>query len=192
MKDVICNTKLGYVDIIMTYKGESLLNYLFYNRLQDHEKDIIIIELLLVIDYLHNNRYVHGDLSLKNILIQKNASKFQITLIDFSTTTKFQRHYRSNYYPTEYVCPYELLDNNIFDLNNPKSTDIFSLGCIFYFIITGTPLFCGTDKNHQYSEIRNKLINKNTTVFDEIKDHYLCKIIKKMIQITVNTRERTA
>lgn len=188
MEDIYCDTEYGYIDIVMPYKGEPLLSYLFYNKLEDREKDMIIMELLLVIEYLHGKKYVHGDLSLKNILIQKKDNKYQITLIDFSTTTKFQRYYRSNYYPTDYVCPYELLDDKLFDLNNPKSTDIFSLGCILYYIITGVPLFCGTNKNHQYTDIREKLINKKDTVFEKIKDHYLCKIIKKMIQINPKKR----
>lgn len=189
MININFNTYKGEIDIIMPDKGVTLLSFLLENELNEDQVDQIIMQLLITIDHLHLNNYVHGDLSLNNILVQENDNKLNITLIDFSTTTKNQRYYRSKYYPTAYVCPIEFLnDGKILDCTNPKSTDIFSLGCILYFIITKVPLFTGIDKVSQYNNICDELINKKNKKFDLIKGHYLCKIIKKMIQMNPNKR----
>ena len=187
--DVFSNINNGEINIIMKNKGETLLNFLLNNELTDDDKNLIILQLLNAINGLHENNYIHGDISLKNILVKKEGAKLKVTLIDFSTTTKHNRYYKSKMLPTSYICPYELLNTEFLtNTKNPKSSDIFSLGCIIYFVITKKPLFEGLDEKSQYMDISNKLLYNKSQLFFEIKEHYMYKIIRTMIQLNPTKR----
>lgn len=178
------NMENGEFNIVLPNCGEPLSSYLLKKNLTDHNINQIICQILSAINYLHENNYVHGDISLKNILVKEFGATIKISIIDFSTTTKEQRFYRSSYSPTYYVCPYELLDtNNFFRKEYPKSTDIFSLGCILYFILTKNLLFEGLDTDSQYNDILKKLKMNSKSLFKGLEHHFLTREIRKMIQI---------
>jgi len=64
-------------------------NIFFYNKYQlfiANEKCNLIKELLNIISYIHEQKIIHRDLQLKNILY--NANTKQLKLIDFGIAKK--------------------------------------------------------------------------------------------------------
>lgn len=151
------------------------------------KRDIAITQLKEVLYFVHELNYVHGDLSLKNILIDNNST---IKLIDFATTTKshrYQKILQNNMKPTSYINPPELLNGNE-NIKDGRCVDIFALGCVLYFILFGIPLFYGVNEDGQMMSIEERLSKNSDNMFKLLKGHELNdKInsvqIKSMIQL---------
>ena len=87
--------------------------------------------MLKALEYLSkdNNRMIHRDIKLKNILLKNNYSNHEIGLCDFGlccSENKKEKHF--SYCGTPgYVAP-EILKKKAYT----KKVDIFSLGVILY------------------------------------------------------------
>ncbi|XP_029654929.1 testis-specific serine/threonine-protein kinase 6-like [Octopus sinensis] len=96
-----------------------------------------IVELARTIQYLHTNNIVHRDIKLENILICENCIK----LTDFGFSCKTENcpdpdeHLRSTVCGTPGYCAPEIM--NAANKYDPKCADIFSLGVVLYFMISG-------------------------------------------------------
>ncbi|ARF08926.1 serine/threonine protein kinase [Catovirus CTV1] len=180
-------------NINMPYCGETLLSFLLKKEINKNQINQIIYQISKAVYDLHRNNYVHGDLSLKNILVLERNGNIKVTLIDFSSTTKKQRYYNSEYRPTAYICPLELLDKteNKFSKTDSRSIDIFSLGCIFYFLLTKYLLFEGIDAESQHNDIMKKMESNNiASLFEATDNDDLMKDIKSMIQLNPSKRPK--
>ena len=104
-------------------------------------------QLLLIVDYMHCQGGVHRDLKPQNVLLVSNPqssdpSHIEIKVIDFGLSQIADKNiklFRQCGSPG-YVSP-EILTG---DGCNEK-TDIFSVGTIFYNLLTGRSLFPGDD-----------------------------------------------
>ncbi|CDW74929.1 serine threonine protein kinase [Stylonychia lemnae] len=112
------------------------------------EKDLQIImgQLLLAVDYMHQMDVIHRDLKLSNILLNsKEKDNYDLRVADlglaymYTTDSKPQEKCGT---PT-YIGP-EILEGDKYD----HKVDIFSLGSIMYNLITGRYLFeCSESEN---------------------------------------------
>ena len=132
---------MDYVD-----GGDLMQKLLERDHFSMAEAKTIMYQLLLLADYLHCQGIIHRDLKPQNILLVKNSnsdpSSIEIKLADFGLSQimdKQQKLYRQCGSPG-YVSP-EILTGDGCD----EKTDIFSLGTIFYNLITGRALFPGDD-----------------------------------------------
>lgn len=98
-------------------------------------------QLLKGAAHIHSNNIVHRDLKPHNILIRKKAS-FEVVIADLGLATNinadkylFTRCGTPGYVAPEVmsIMPHEKLFNS--------NCDIFSLGAVFYFLLTGKLLF---------------------------------------------------
>jgi serine/threonine protein kinase len=125
------------------------------------EIDIMMHQLIEIITHIHNLGYIHGDLSMTNIM----CADGNIKIIDGSRSTKIHRK-KIVHGPTSYIAPPEIVKRDDID---PIKIDIWALGCIMYFIQTHNILFMGTDYNKQKEEIEKKIGSidkKNTSKID--------------------------
>jgi len=110
----------------------SLKEYLNTHNITDDKKYKIITDILNVIKYIHSQNVIHCDLSLKNILIDKNDN---IKLCDFGLAeylgTDAQYVIKSKNYGTLIYCASESLKDNKYSYKS----DIYSLGIIIFEII---------------------------------------------------------
>ena len=108
------------------------------------------------IKYFHARGIVHRDLKLDNIMIEGvNQSDIRVKLIDFgmSKHTNNKKIDLTTYCGTiDFMAP-EVFDGQNYDL----SCDIWSIGVIAYFILSGAPPFMGKDD----VEIQRKIISCN-------------------------------
>ncbi len=151
---------------VMDIADEALEDYLCrMNWTSEQEIFPVIKELSKTIKLLHDRDYVHRDIKPQNILIQGELLK----LADFGMVEKENSSCTKTgpkYWPTP-----ELLEMCNEDIHcSGKRTDVFMLGCIFYFIYT---------KKYPVGNIN----------IDLIQDNYKMKpIIAKMIDYQQDNR----
>lgn len=145
------------------------------------EKDalIYICQLCDAIEALHKLNLTHNDISPKNILltnapaweqeislIPPSSQKIWMKLIDFDIS-KEQKKWNHSVTTVMGTTPYAAPE--ILDFRHPTNrVDIYSLGCILYYMLTGqSPK--NTDMNtakKQFSRNTMRIINKCTTSYE--------------------------
>lgn len=133
-----CFTKNYKLWVIMEFvDGGSLYDLLKPGPITDESIiSIILKEILLALEYLHNQGKIHRDLKSQNILINK---KSDIKLTDFGVSTQLSSNFsrRNTTVGTPYwMAPEVILNNNG---GHGFKADIWSLGCCAYEILTGKP-----------------------------------------------------
>jgi len=119
------------------------------------EKDAssIVKQILLAVQYLHNEGVVHRDLKPENLLCSDNSlGGIHIYVADFGLSRLFNEQEQLTTYcgSPEYVAP-EVLDCAPYE----KAVDLWSVGVITYILLTGFLPFY--DKNHAtlFEKIKN-------------------------------------
>ncbi|CAD8125116.1 unnamed protein product [Paramecium sonneborni] len=115
-------------------KGGSLYQYLKdRKRLTEIESTQILLKLALGLQQVHNLGYVHRDIKLENVLIDKD----QLKLIDFGFAEKICRDKLLNGQGTAgYIAPEVFMKQPYQEVG-----DVFSLGVIFYSMLSGKAPF---------------------------------------------------
>ncbi|OMJ16696.1 3-phosphoinositide-dependent protein kinase 1 [Smittium culicis] len=147
------DTRSLYFIIDLAENGE-LLNYVRkFGGLTENCTRFYLAEIVLAVEYMHNNGVVHRDLKPENILLGKDMN---ILITDFGTAKVLDdsdhksSDLRSNSFvgTAEYVSP-ELLMNK----SSGKSSDIWALGCIAYQLLSGRPPFKGANEYQTFQKI---------------------------------------
>lgn len=144
--------------IFEEYEGKSLEN-MFNEKAEitEYKKYQMIEQILLALKYIHSEGIIHRGIKPKNIILKENSNKNEVLLIDFSLSvyyTKKNDFLFKNCGDPGYLAP-ELLMG--FKYN--YSIDIFAAGAIFFFILSGEPLFKGlnleeiTKQNYNFKNI---------------------------------------
>lgn len=177
----------NYYHIVMEYiKFGELYNYVITNSvLSEKQAGQIFVQILVAVDYLHQNKIAHRDIKLENILIS-NLNPINIKLVDFGFSHFISEATNYRCGSIDYAAP-EVKSNNAFD---PLKTDIWSMGVILHILLTG---FFPFEKesflskkfeqniNYQSGEIYNEsakdllqkifVIDKQRITINQIKSH---------------------
>ncbi|KYR02704.1 cAMP-dependent protein kinase [Tieghemostelium lacteum] len=154
----------NYLFFMMEYlsKGD-LFTFIHSHKMRFHE-DIIrhaIAEIIVAIEYLHQNDIVYRDLKPENILLDDQG---HIKLTDFGLAKRLGSQRTASVCGSiDYIAP-EIVQNSSGGYN--KSVDWWSLGILIYEIINGSPPFlnCGSTTNtiNQPNNNSNNNNNNNT------------------------------
>jgi len=141
-------------DVIYTmeYFSYNLQKIIKHELFRDLEHRIRIFkEILYGVYYMHLNGFTHNDLKPQNILVSGNMEK--IAICDFGLSKKQNRIVDGHEAYTIWYRAPELIGNK-----KPPTyaTDIWALGCIFYEILFGCPLF-KVDNETQTDILMNKI-----------------------------------
>ncbi len=127
---------------LLAAPGETLEQLIKYDSFTEAEANQIVHQVALTLNYIHNqgeDGFVHYDISPSNILWDR--AEQEVTVIDFGTA------YRLKDIPTEYSehpvgTPLYMAPEKL-DLQPElgKASDIFSVGAIWYELISGSPPF---------------------------------------------------
>ncbi|CCC67202.1 hypothetical protein NCAS_0A06440 [Naumovozyma castellii] len=116
-------------------------------RFTEERAKFYIAELVLALEYLHDNDIVYRDLKPENILLDANGN---IALCDFGLS-KADLKDRTNTFcgTTEYLAPELLLD----EAGYTKMVDFWSLGVLIFEMCCGWSPFFAEDNQKMYQKI---------------------------------------
>jgi len=180
------------LDIITElYNGRNLNNLISkYKAIQKQIPDNLIwsifIQICIGLQYLHSNGVIHRDLKPANILLNDKDNPRKIVICDFGASICLEGENLHCF--TKIGTPYFMSpEQNNADFYD-KKTDIWSLGCILYELIT-------LEKPFEANNIimLNQKIKKGYYKPIHIKSHSADAhiwsfILKKMLEPDVNTR----
>jgi len=110
--------------------------------LEEYEASFIMKKLLLSLNYIHNMGIIHRDLKPENIIISLDSdsevSEVKLTDFGFSKFLSTKSSVKDACGTPGYIAP-EVFNEKGYD----KKADLFSLGCIMYFLIRGRLPFDG-------------------------------------------------
>ncbi|CAD7942355.1 unnamed protein product [Amoebophrya sp. A25] len=129
--------------------------------------------------YLHQNKVLHGDIKLENILIGMDGL---VKIADFGTVCKSQTLKRSTFCGTlDYLAP-EIVERGEKEYAGDR-TDVWALGIMLFELITGKPPFEDEDT---YKTCRRIL--KREPVFPTDMTSECSDLIRRMLQKNPNQR----
>lgn len=137
--------------IILEYlSGGNLNNYLSSQKTLLPEGKIknLVLEIASGINYLHHFGIIHRDLKPENIMMSDKSENAIVKIVDFGLSKVLGKFEKSNeaYGTLAYAAP-EVIQKNAYT----KTIDIWSLGVILYFLISGQ--FPFNDKNNNLHKI---------------------------------------
>jgi eukaryotic-like serine/threonine-protein kinase len=161
---------------IIKYKNGETLDH-FWKKIPSKKRIIFIKEFFqkieLVFEELRLKKIIHNDIKPSNILIEGELDNFQVHLIDFGLSFyEFEIPKRKVIFSLGFSAP-EIILNKL-ELAN-HSSDLFSLACTFYFLLSGKPAF-----NHANPAIMTNLQLTYPLMNDAKIDSDLFEILKKM------------
>ncbi len=148
----------------------------------------VLLHLSRGVAYLHEQGVVHRDLKPENILVSTDGD---VRVIDFSIAfrdTFLGRLFLSRKIQgtPQYMAPEQILRRRI-----TSATDVYALGCVFFEVITGKPLFVARTQDELVSA---HLKTKPATVTTYIKavPPKLSNLVSKMVSKKPDQRPRMA
>ncbi len=135
-------------EFVLTYPNQNL-----------NERINLLCQMLSVIDHLHKNEVVHGDIHYKNFMVTPEQS---IKIIDFgfANNVECEEGEYIHFGGFRQFIPPERLDKNAFQFVEGKSertSEVFQAGVLAYFIIYGKLPFEG----FTWKELAEQIENKN-------------------------------
>ncbi len=124
-------------------------------------------QILSALAYAHDNKILHRDIRPSNILIDK---KNNIKITDFGTSTFLEesQHATTKIGSPPYMAPEQFEGMAVF------ASDIYSVGCLFYEMITGFPPIVLANPMEIYKRAKAgdypSLIKKKPTLSKELND----------------------
>ncbi|CAD8172420.1 unnamed protein product [Paramecium pentaurelia] len=138
--------------IVMEVGQEDLYNYIGKSQnVSIQEKEKICFQILYPIRFLHEQKLVHRDIKPENYIKVGNIFK----LIDFGLIRSSISENKTQQVGTKIFQAPEILENSS---SYTDKVDVWSLGCVYYEILSTQPLFDG--QSHQ--DINRKIKNHKT------------------------------
>ena len=168
-----------YIFIVMEYiRGGRLTDYMKENKFNFTEKRAaeLIYEIALGVKYLHKYGIIHRDLKPDNIMLTEANDKGHIKIMDFGLSKILGKKEKASdgFGTLTFVSP-EVLVRKPYN----KEIDIWSIGVILYFMLSGELPFDDEGDDEQkiaksivFNEVKftsQKFENKSKEVIDLIK-----------------------
>lgn len=127
--------------IVMERMHSDLFEYMIHNGkpFNEYESRIIMFDICQGLQYIHDQNLIHRDLKPQNILVD---SSMNLKITDFGLSKVTENGIAKSYVGTMPFMPPELLQKRPDDLSSySKEFDIWSLGCLLYFLLTKNLVF---------------------------------------------------
>jgi len=134
-----------YIYMVLEYQPNGTLLKTLKSNQKFNEPDVrvIIEQMLLALDYLERKKVVHRDIKPDNILINsiEDNSEYEIRIADFgfAVFTPNDELLTHKCGTPGYVAPEMFLN----EAGYSYKADVFSLGAVFFNLLTGRYLFSG-------------------------------------------------
>ena len=172
------------ISLVMEYcSGGELFEYVQTNGpFNSQDCFNVAAQIAQALRYCHIQNIIHRDLKPSNILFASDRSK-TIKIVDFGIAGIFagNQSERSNAGSLNYIAP-EVLNGE--DNRAKPELDVWSMGCVFYFMLTGKDAFRGASKE----EVVRKILNLNYSPLPEQITKPWHKLIKGMLRVDTSKR----
>ncbi len=134
--------------LVMEYlQGTTLHSFIKKKGPIEYDKAIAIaMQIAAGIEHAHSHGMIHRDLKPANVMLLKRANRLQVKILDFGlarivgTETNDGLTQLGGILGTpEYMSPEQAISPTKVDVRS----DLYSLGCILYFMLVGEPPFLG-------------------------------------------------
>ncbi|MEO0271375.1 MAG: serine/threonine-protein kinase [candidate division WOR-3 bacterium] len=148
---------------------------------------IITYKVLEVLDYIHKKGIIHRDIKPSNILISKEGF---VKLTDFGIA-KAKDSPEITQPGVVIGTPFYMSPEQVKGEKLYPSSDIFSLGCTLYEMITGKKAFTGKDTTQILIKIERENPDFSRKIFKGVKNN-IKKILKKSLYKNPEKRYKSA
>lgn len=154
--DIIEN-EVGCSLVMEDIEGKPLPDYIANGPLTGDEFHTLATQLLSAVATAHQEGVIHGRLTPRNLIIKRcENGKLELKVINFSIPNSAIE--QNQVFPQQryFIAP-ELVE----DENTTEASDIYSLGCLFYYMLTSSIPFKGSSlesvaescQNTQHSQL---------------------------------------
>ena len=164
--------KIPYITISLPriYKEERFINNIA-SRKKFTEIDwaLIIKQVLLALNYCHKSNIIHRDLKPENILFESDDSNSNIKLVDFGFAEVFnpKKGLKEVLGTPLFIAP-EIISGK----NYNSKADIWSLGIVTYFLLSGNPPFDGDDRDELFAAIKLAKFEFSAKIWEYISEDW--------------------
>ncbi|KAF6778397.1 hypothetical protein AHF37_01982 [Paragonimus kellicotti] len=125
----------------------------------------IVRQVLMAVSFLHEHKVVHLDIKPDNILLRRSYPDCDAVLCDFGLAKYLdeQSPIRDLVGTPDYAAP-EILDYNPIQL----TTDIWSIGVLTYYLLTGTSPFWAPNKEETFNNVTQMRISFPDDLFQNV------------------------
>jgi len=146
--DVAEDHKYGYL-VMQSCTGGELFDRIAERKCTERDSAMAVVDVLSALNFLHSKRILHRDLKPENLLYKDKAPGSPLKLIDFGLAIQLQQGQRESEVcgTTSYMAP-EVLRGSY-----SVECDIWSLGVICYFMLSGKLPFPGRNDDEKEARI---------------------------------------
>lgn len=176
-----------YYCIVMELCENGDLGILIQHKLKERswfsEEEVIkiMIQICKGLDYLHRNKIIHRDLKSMNILIN---NKNIVKIGDFGVSKVLNNGFAKTFVGTPYYLSPEICQEKAYN----EKTDIWSLGCVLYEMLTLNKPFVS---NNQMGLLMKIIKGIPSPISNEVRNRYsdwLFQLMNKMLEKNANKR----
>lgn len=186
---IVNNQKFAYV-VLDFISGETLADKMKReNELSIYEAKDIILSVLNGLNYLHNRQIVHNDITNQNIMLDLSGRVAIPKIIDFGYARLLQQTNKD--FLKEGLNPFYTA-NETFNKVFSFQSDIYSVGALYYHLLTGLPPYFVEISKYKSDKIKLEEVvleerNKPLRFIDKIEEQTQ-NIIRKALQPKAENR----
>lgn len=130
---------------------------------------MIARQLILTINYMHCQNIAHRDQKPSNIMFMKSGDLISLRQLDFGFSCFFNKKNQM----TEILGTTPYMSPEVFKGSYTEKSDIWAIGCILYYMISGNPPFTQGDDQRTTYEIMKKKLSYIGPVWDTISPQFI-------------------
>lgn len=186
---VINNQKLAYV-VLDFVSGETLADKMRReNTLNIYEAKSIILSVLNGLNYLHNKQIIHNDITNQNVMLDLSGKVTIPKIIDFGYA-RFLKQSNKDFLKDGLNLFYTA--NETFNKVFSFQSDIYSVGALYYHLLTGLPPYFIEISKYKSDKIQLEDVildeRKKPLKFSDKIDEQTQNIIRKALQPKAENR----
>lgn len=159
--------------LVTALMGADMNNIIKTQRLSDDHVQFLVYQVLRAMKYIHSAGIIHRDLKPSNIAVNEDC---ELKILDFGLA-RHTDDQMTGYVATRWYRAPEIMLNW---MHYNQTVDIWSVGCIMAEMLTGKPLFPGTDHIDQLTKILTLVGSPSSKLLTKINSEEARNYIKSL------------